>query len=328
MLNSCNKERQIDSKTIDNAFWSEEDLKVQNTILKFEDKIKNNRFKNGESMELDSVLWNIENLFNYNYSISDSSFQKLTIDSSFSLDISVNNNNMVDFTEISEVVYSFEAHLLAFLDQITDNEKFVIASDIALIENNFKSNVKTIQATIWYGSAYLPNSPCFPPFEDNEYWMWGLDFGGCGQNSATSSDAAKKLDYKLNHPRCYIQDNTNTFIGSTVTVSMYDPRIEYINVDDDYPNDGWLDYYGYWKDVSNLTTEGCMNPEEMNFYLQGALHIIETELQKIHDNNPGESWKFLAIDVNGELIPGGTTTIFHGMDIIYGKREAYINPIE
>lgn len=67
-----------------------------------------------------------------------------------------------------------------------------------------------------------------------------------------------------------------------------------INPNDDIPGDGYLDYLTLY--VGNYYD--CLSPEEMNFYLQGNLDIIESERQKIILDT-GLNYKFMYTDFKG-----------------------------
>jgi hypothetical protein len=85
MLSSCNKENQnqIVQNTDEEVAWTKEDLRIQNNILGFQDKIKNNNFKNGETIELDSAIWYMEAGINFSYCKIDTTIIDEIIDTFF-----------------------------------------------------------------------------------------------------------------------------------------------------------------------------------------------------------------------------------------------------
>jgi hypothetical protein len=331
MLSACKKDNQnqIFQNTGEEVYWTAEDLRIQNNILSFQNKIKNNSFKSDETIELDSAKWYMEALLNYNYSTPDSSFAQLTIDTSFQMDIFIDNGG-INFADLQNAVFSLEQYLIDFYNNINDDIKFVIATDINVEENESKSSTKTITMTTAYGASYVPNPNCFPPFGEDDYWDWGFDLGGCESNPATSSDAAEEIQNKINHPRCLQADETVAHYIAEIENILIFPHY-YPNPNDDIPNDNWLDYLIYHEYDDIYPADYCLEPEEMNFYLEGALEIIQTELQIIQNQNPGENWIFLNIDLHGQMIEGGEEygdTYFHEFTVSYGRKMIAVPPID
>lgn len=327
MLSACKKDNQnqIFQNTGEEVYWTAEDLRIQNNILSFQDKIKNNSFKSDETIELDSAKWYMEALLNYNYSTPDSSFAQLTIDTSFQMDIFIDNGG-INFADLQNAVFSLEQHLIDFYNNINDDIKFVIATDINVEENESKSSTKTITMTTAYGASFVPNPNCFPPFEEEDYWLWGFDFGGCESNPATSSDAAEEIQYKINHPRCLQPDGTVAhYIAETDILTFY-PE-DYLNPDDDYFGDFYMDYLIYYNVVTDIDN-ACLNPDEMNFYLQSTLSLMQTGLNQIENNNPDENWIILNTNLQGEMITGVSVTVLHALYVTYGRKMIAIPQID
>ncbi len=327
MLSACKKDNQ--NQLVQNpeeVYWTAEDVRIQNNILNFQDKVKNNTFKSGETIELDSAVWYLEALMNYNYSTPDSSFVNLTVDTTFSFDIPTQGDEL-NMTDVQEAIFAMEQHLVGFYNNIPEDVKFVIAADITIDENSFKSDSKTISMTAGYGSAYLPNPSCFPPFEDDDYWWWGFDLGGCETNTAASSDAAEEIEYIINNPQCIQQTLAGSYIAETSSIIVW--PWDYPNLNDDTPGDNWLDCLLYYEDDFIYPIDGCLEPIEMNFYLQGILDVVQSELQNIQNQNPGEHWCFLNIDLQGELIDGGDIapdSQLHWGTIMFGRRVIAVAP--
>lgn len=330
MLNSCNKERQnqIVQNSDGKVYWTAEDLRIQNNILNFQNKINNNTFKNGETISLDSAVWYLEALLNYNYSTPDSSFVNLTVDTTFEFNLPV-NNDFVNYENVADVAFAMEEHVVDFLNNMPNSIKFIISADVRIKPSSFKSGSSTISITTGYGSEYIANTSCYPPFEENDYWAWGFDLGGCGANSATNSDAAEEIEYKINNPQCIQQGYPGTYIAENLPIDVW--AWDYPNPNDDTPGDNWLDCLLYYEDDYIYPIDGCLEPTEMNFYLQGTLDVVQTELANIQNQHPNENWCFLYIDLHGELIDGGQNypdSYLHWGTITFGKRVVAVSPRE
>jgi len=316
MLISCNKEVQDVHDSEKNVSWTQEDLEIQNRILDFQNKIKNNSFKNGEQLSLDDAIWNLEALINYNYSNPDSSFVNLTVDTTFEFNMPL-NNGMVNYETVAEAAFAMEEHIVGYLNAMPNSVKFLIAADVSIKDNGFKDGTKTITIVSGYGSEYIDNPGCYTPFGADDYWKYGLGYinmggycDGSNQGQSTNSDAAEEIQYKINNPNCQ-SIWQNAFYTDIVTSAdnywefggdyIYYITSEYSNPNDDIPGDGYLYYLTLY--VGNYYD--CLSPEEMNFYLQGNLDIIESERQKIILDT-GLNYKFMYTDLKGMYYYGPT----------------------
>lgn len=331
VLNACKKD-DMPNKTAE-VYWTAEDVRIQNSILNFQSKIKNNSFKNGESIKIDSALWYLEALLNFNYSTPDSSFVNLTVDTSFIFELPTNNEE-VDFNDLVSAAFAMEDHILSFYEQMPEAIKFIIATDVKIKETDTKLGGLTLTITTGYGSEYIDNPACYPPFGEYDYWKWGaswMDFGGycdgpyVGQDE--DSDAAEEIEKKINSPRCIGTDIGHPYyIAEVYTVHILPEA--YPNPDDDGLDNyqDFLLYNGYTGiNVPNI----CIPPEDMNFYLQGTLDVVLAESQIILINNPTESWKFLNIDLMGNFMTDDDETwYFHEAFITFGRRVSYVPPID
>ena len=331
VLSSCNKEKQIVQDSENEVYWTQEDIRIQNNILNFQDKIKNNRFKSGETIELDSAVWYMEALLNYNYSTPDSSFVNLTVDTTFEFELPV-NNDLVDYSNVAAAAFAMEAHMINFLNSMPNSVKFVIAADVNIKPNELKDGTKTLTITTGYGSEYINNPGCYTPFDENDYWAHGFNWGGCQTNSATFSDAAKQIQYKINNPNCQQIDPTNnTYVINLnpvfISADMYPAQ--------NYDNDNWLDYLMYYEDDGlgydgfNKEIDGCLEPTEMNFYLQGTLDVIQLKLTELQLQYPDDDLEFVYLFLEGNVTGyGGLVSWLHTAEITYGKRVVRIEPTE
>ena len=334
MLNSCNKEKQnhIVQKQDEGTHWTADDLKIQNNILSFQDKIKNNSFKNDETLELDSAVWYLEALLNYNYSNPDSSFVNLTVDTTFEFNMLV-NNGMVNYETVAEAAFIMEEHIVDFLNAMPNSIKFMVASDVSIKDDNFKDGTKTLTITTGYGSEYIDNPAAYTPFGAGDYWLYGMSFtGGCDINSATTSDAAAEIEYKINNPNYQFNDPYPA--GSyVVNVGIEDVDANnYPNPEDDVINDNWLDYlmYSEYDDNDLIIADLCLEPIEMNFYLQGTLDVIEMVIDDKQLIYPDDNIEFVYISLIGDMSSLGLDlyNYYHRAEITYGKRVVKVIPTE
>jgi hypothetical protein len=341
MLSACKKDNQnqIVQNTGEEIYWTAEDLKIQNNILSFQDKIKNNSFKSGETLELDSAVWYLEALMNYNYSTPDSSFVNLTVDTTFEFNLPV-NDDLVDFSNLSEAAFAMEEHIVNYLNNMPNSIKFMVVADVHIKDDDFKSGSKTISITTGYGSEYIDNPSAYTPFGEDDYWYYGdgyMDNGGyCdgpNEGQETGSDAAEEIEFKINNPNVSWDDPypAGSYIVGLGDVFTYSSLYQA----PDYDNDNWLDYLMYYED-DGLGNDGwpkeidaCLEPEEMNFYLQGTLDVIEMVIEEKQSEYPGENIEFIYVDLVGSIwVEDATVAFMHLATITYGKRVMRVPPTE
>ena len=320
-LASCEKEKQeLTQNQKQEVFWTAEDVKITNAIHYFQNKVKNNTYKNNENLSIDSALWYMEAMLNYNYSTPDSSFVNLTIDTTFVYDLPVNGNE-VSYTDVATAAFAMEQHLIDFYNQMPNSIKFILATDVTIKANDFKSGSKTLTITTGYGSEYIDLPTIYIPFGADDYWTYGGGFynnggycDGPNQNQSLDSDAAEEIQYKINHPNSTNILPPGAYYTNLVSVSdgiyasavnggadYYYEIIDYPNLDDDVTYDDWLDYLT----LKTQNSYFCLTPEEMNFYLQGNLDIIEFERQKLI-NLTSINYHFLYTDLYGAWAYGPT----------------------
>ncbi|NPD48279.1 MULTISPECIES: hypothetical protein [unclassified Lentimicrobium] len=325
---ACEKDEDYSkqSNTENEVYWSEEDVKIQNQILDFQNKIKNNSFKDGEMMSVEDAVWNMEALLNFNYSTPDLQINNLTVDKSFIIDLSV-ENDMVSYSDVVAAVFEMEEHLLATLNSLPGADNFIFATDISIGNNELKNGSLKISMTTGFGSEYVDNPGVYIPFGENDYWRYGYGEGGCGINNSDNSDAAKEIEYKINNIE---------------NIELIDPYVDSYIVDltpkeiiadnyanpDDVPNsngillDNWLDYAMYYEmERIEYPIDGCLEPIEMNFYLQGTLDVIQIELANLQIAYPNNELEFVYLFLEGNTFSyNGVNSKLHTGEITFGKR--------
>lgn len=332
MLSSCKKDKPSQITESPQTNYTAEDIRIQNLILNFQNKIKNNTFKNGETVSVDSAIWFLEAMMNFNYSTPDSSFVNLTVDTTFEFDLPV-NNDLVDFSNLTDAAFAMESHLVEYLNSITNSIKFLIVVDVVIKPNELKSGLKTISITASYGTDYINNTACYPPFDDDDYWLWGHSWANAGgycdgpnQGQNLDSDAAEEIEYKINNPRCYQQNDGRTIICGVTTRNI--DAWDYPNPDD-VVTDNYRDCLMFYNYDEYYPVDICLSPAEMDFYMFGTLEVIQSELEIVLNQNPGQTWEFICIDIVGDYFTyEGNTTYFHWADITFGRRVPYIPPID
>jgi hypothetical protein len=211
----------------------------------------------------------------------------------------------------------------------------MIVVEVHIKDDEFKSGSKTISITTGYGSEYIDNPSAYTPFGEDDYWRFGhgeINMGGyCdgpNEGQETDSDAGEQIEYKINNPNYEFDDPypAGSYLTDIVYVTSsywegqgdYTYEIhDYPNPNDDVPGDGYLDYLAFYVDW-------YLSPEEMNFYLQGYLDIIESERQKLIIET-GLNYEFVYVDLMGIYWYGPTAI---ASNTSYGIRRMAVPPTD
>jgi hypothetical protein len=303
---ACNKD--FESKPApEESLPGETNLKTNNTedlIVAFIDEV-NNSYKSSGEYTVDSALWYIEAALNYSYCIWDSSFGVQAFDSA-TISVSLKKNGSIEDTDVYSTYNDFVDSLEVHWDNISETTKHVMFVDVAVRSNT--NGVVVLHLVSAMGSGAAVNS--YANFGADEDWYWGWDLGGCGNNTATSSDATIELEYK------YLNPIVNTvpayrvyFTGVEIIEYVYPTDYPYssaprehrvfIYVQEDYP----------------ITSEPCLDNLELNFYLgsNGYDYIVDDKLPTGFD--------FTGLDIREDIVPGAPSYYGrqHVLDIYYGE---------
>jgi len=153
---------------------------------------------------------------------------------------------------------------------------------------------------------------------------------GMTSNTATTSDAAKKIEYKINNPNYNFND---PYPAGSYVVDVGTEEVaawEYDNPEDPGSDDNWLDYLMYHEVTNNIiTADECLEPIEMNFYLQGTLDVINIIIDQKQLEYPEDNIEFVYLSLNGQMASfPGIISYYHSGEITYGKRVLRIPPTE
>jgi len=289
---SCKKDNMPTTEpTTDNTAYSN---MITNRINNFRQQMQNPE-RSGE-MLLDTAVWNLEALINYDYAYPDSASKDFTIMSSH-YTVTVDENGMVSEAEVQQV-YNLMLDTLNYqLALLNDDVKFTVFSDVQLDEVD--GNTAQLTVNNGYGSGFILG--LYPPFDDS--WIWGSPSineppyaGNCSQTDF-SSDGSNEIEYRLNHPAAVPANVRYTDI-ELVEMTGWDFFDE---------NNNPMLYIG--TDINH-----CMTIEELTNNLVNADYFIKHVPPEGKKPN-GKS--FVSVEIWDESIVGNTT-VFHFYRIFYG----------
>jgi len=296
-LFSCKKD------TIDQQQTQEDELmmrskKVIALIHNFEQKM-NDALKSGETISLDSAIWNLEASLNYNYADPEEAVGEYSFSKS-NYTIEVDANNEVLFSDVQTVYSQMEQDLGNSFK--SGDETVVIFSDVAL--DSVMGGTAYLSGTNGFSSGIARN---YVPIDDD--WIWGTlgqEYGnpllGNCSGTDTTSDASDELQWRLNNPMpvpteqiFYINLVTEEATGFDFEVGG-DPRL-YVGWD--YPADN------------------CLTIDTLTYYLNQSDDIIYT--YKTNGGLRPANKSFVRLIIFDDVVVGeGYAEHFHYYEVTYG----------
>ena len=294
---SCKKENmQQPEPNTDNTAYS---TMIINRINHFKTQMQSP--ERGGAMLLDTAVWNLEALINYEVALPDSASKDFKTMQSF-YTLTVDDNNMVTEADVQQA-YNLMLDTLNYqLSLLNDEVKFVVFSDVQLDE--VEGNTAHLTVTNGYGTGFILG--LYEPFDDN--WIWGTDgvneppfAGNCAQTDF-SSDGSNEIQYRLNHPAAVPANvrYTDIVLREMTGWDFYDEN-----------NEPML-YIG--TDINH-----CMNIEELTYNLVNADYFIK---HTPPDGKRPDGKSFVNVEIWDEAIVGNTT-FFHYYRIFYGTPYFY-----
>ncbi len=299
---ACNKDFE-NKPTSTESLPGETNLKTNNTedlIVAFIDDV-NNSFKSSSEYTVDSALWYVEAALNYSYCIWDSSFAVQTFDSA-TISVSLKKDGNIEDTDVYTAYNDFVDSLEVHWDNISETTKHVIFVDVSVRSNSNGVVVLHLVSAMGSGSP----TRLYANFAADDDWYSWANLGGCGNNPATSSDAAEELEYKYLHPIVTTDPNYRVYFTGVEQIEEVYPG-EY--PDQNSPSGDML--YNYI--TSPPISEPCIDNVDLNYYLNtGIDHIV--------DHKEPTGFGFVDLDVRGSSISApGQVGRYHSLKIWYGE---------
>ncbi len=344
IIYSCQKEKTGITTTSGNSNeQSLKDAQLEKRIIAFRNKLdlirENPTLKEGnEPMEIDSAVWYIEAATNLTYGDASTTLDEYIIDSSF-IDV-LYSDGKIQWLDVQVAYDQIIDSLSNQFNSISANEKQLIAADISLEKTT--RGTATFKVTSVFGSESAVNS-VYSPFGEYDYWTWGMAWvnngGYCDGPYAgthTDSDAAEEIEYKINgrkpvpvgnyyytdisHLEVYGDDQNSIKLDGVQCDSC-----SILNINDSIPYDNMYDLYLFRSYSEYPNHHGCLNPDEMNFYLDKMEDIVYTYAYQWFPNEL-QNKSFVSIDITGDAILNYTSLYLHRATIDYGIVHISSNP--
>lgn len=335
----CSKDsNRLTDKQIDVSQTTDKSLEIESKIIEFESKIDfakaNPDLKSGgDDLSIDEAVWNIEALANYNYSDASILFDTY-VSKTAEIEVPLTNGKITLLDAgiaYDKAIDSLAAHF----SQVPGTDKELVIADITLKEIGEESATFDVTSSIGKGDS----SPFADFGIDDWWWALGLD-GKCGEyiGQGIGSDAAEEIEYKIDKRLSLPNDHRYFTDISVLQIAAYDysdimldgvycEDCSIINPNDDIPNDNMYDYLVYKSYNGFPNHHYCLEPIEMNFYLDGMENITYNLAYQWFPYDL-EGKIFASCDLIGDILLGPEYSVvgFHWVYIHYGVSVGSGNP--
>jgi len=317
---TTNPEQQI---TVDNTL---------NKILNFKNLVENpQNIKSGEFMSVDSAVWYIEALLNYEYCVIEDSnqvFAETTLDSSF---IQIKKTNEIDLFDVITSFNQFKTQILNKLKKIDNDFKRVSVVDISIKDNQFVA---------YYMFNFGEQSKVICPNISGD-WHWGglwnngqlIPQGMCDWTYVFHRDAGTEINRVVR--QCIPYPYKTYFTNVDYHMFCYNPADPYwylfVRYDNPYeiwgPNGGYGENYSCfwygWYDGTVLMYYPCIEQTELNWYKDATVYAINQIKSNIIPS--GNSFKDFYFWGDGIAFPENEEVIYsHKLQVYWGVPHIYI----
>ncbi|MFA5419100.1 MAG: hypothetical protein WC341_11645 [Bacteroidales bacterium] len=280
--------------------------KVISLIKKFDGKMSSN-LKSGESISVDSAVWNMEALQNYEHANPGEATKNFEVaKSNYTLDL--DENGQVLMSDVQAVYAQMEDMLALKLEQIPSDEKVVRFADVSL--DSIEGSTAYVSTTLGFGYTWLLNR--YWPFNTSDNWYWGTlsqeygdpPLGKCDGTQYGVSDASDQLQWRLNNP---VVAPVDPFIWTDLETNEYVNGFDHLN-----PTTGEPRLYVGW----DYPEENCLTHDMLTNYLLESHYIINDYAEGVRP--AGKSFASVYIDDDLYFLPNNQGLHYHRYAVTYG----------
>lgn len=321
-LDSCKKEvitpiNNMVVPTVDVAGYTDEAKEVVGLIKRFKRQVSDKEAVAIRSalMPIDSVVWNLEALFNAEYTFPERKYLEMARNElEFFVEIDANGNAQVGvvadlYDEITNAVRQVYAN-----DGISSDKSLmaVVIDKGDIVGNQAELKVYVISGKMDTGNSV--KEPLEGPFGPGDCWYFG-EYGGTCDDPSVFGDAAE-----------IIEDTINYYYGGAKVPQSGFRSLNYsmtrISLDGNEYVDENGEPYLYFYSV-NSNPPFYLNYELLNYYylreLEVLLHLVPSDprYQGIMPPNPA----FVEVDISGMLgFVGNGNCVYHKNYAVYGNK--------
>ncbi len=222
--------------------------------------------------------------------------------------VALNDDGTINNSALLTAVNQTRQSLSSQYHALTDAEKHVIAIDIRKKVPQIESEESVLlEVEGIYG--LLDCIPSLSYFGAEDFWHWGLGLGTCnGVPTRQPSDAAVEIGKKLNYRNPLQRRPVLFFTGQEIKGII---GSVWSNPNDVTRGDNIRDclMFSQVKDSVNYNLLTCLDPNDMNFYLDGTRRVVGL--------NAPQGKSFISIDLRWDQVRP-TEDILHTGSVNYG----------
>lgn len=290
---------------------------VVSKIKKFKSQLadKDNVARSGLYVPVDSVVWNIEALFNSEYAFPERKYLK-TVKHDLAFFVDMNANYEVAFSEIADLY-----------EEITDRVRQVYADDGIVVDKSLMAVVvekgeidgDRVEIDVHVISGRMDNSALVEvskdaPFGPGDCWYYG-EYGGTCDDPTLLEDAAEVLEDTINY--YYRKTNVPQVGYRYLNHGMFRVSLE----GNEYFDDNGQPYFYFYE--ANANAPVYLDHDMMNYYYKRELAVLLNLLPSdpTYYSLMPDSPAFIEVDIQGQLGYVGNASYFHHKNyVVYGNR--------
>lgn len=302
--------------TTDNIEYSDLAKSVVGKIKKFKNQLSDIEFVTRETsyMPLDSVIWNVEALFNVSYAFPENKCTE-TVKQKLVFTVNVNDEDEVLMREVYDLY-----------EDVTKNVREVYANDgitsekslfaVVVDEGMRHGSCVDVVVTVISGKAGTSTSSELyeNPFGPGDCWYYG-EYGGSCEDPSILYDAAEILEDSINYN--YAECPVPYYGYRGINMNL----VEYSLMGNEYVDSNNQPYIFFWRedDVPSY----YLDFEDLNYYYKRELKVLLELLPEdlITQGMMPIAPAFLNVDIQGvNTTIDGVSYLIHRNSITYGCR--------
>lgn len=288
--------------------------KIVGKIKNFKSQVVDKEYltKGDSYMPIDSVIWNVEALFNASYTFPERKYEE-TVKQDLEFSVAVNENNEVLMSAVSELYETvITAVRQAYANDGISLGKSLMAVDVEKGEKsggNVGVIVHVISGKTADNSAF--NNPADGPFGPGDCWYFG-EYGGTCDDPSVFGDAAEIIEDSINfYFRGTVVPNTGYRCLNHSMVRIALDGNEYVDANGEF--------YAYFYRLDE-NTPYYLDYEMLNTYYNREIALIlnivpsDPGFQGLWPSDPA----FLEVDISGLIgMVGSQSYAYHKNMITY-----------
>ncbi len=319
-LAACKKEIVTPINNIgqdDYSGYTDEAKAVAGKVMKFRRQLddKEQVARSGLCMPIDSVVWNVEALFNAEFACPERKYLE-TVKQELEFYVDINANNEAPFGEVADLYDEITAEVRqAYANDGINDEKSLKA--VVVDKGEIRGDQVKLKVYVVSGKMETCNgikNPVPGPFGPDDCWYYG-EYGGTCADPSVFGDAAE-----------IIEDTINYYYGGAMVPQTGFRKLNYGMFMTSLEGGEYLDENGepylYHYDV-NGNPPLYLNGDWLNYYytreLEVLLHLLPVDLMTM--GALPEIPAFVEVDIVGMMgYVGNGSYYYHRNYIIYGSK--------